>query len=436
MIMMIYGIISPSVVIIGSGILFLISSVYVYPFVTNLNKLTHYVNSLAEGKSVQIPDLKFLNNTKRLSSAIINLHNSWQEKEVKLNSLIEESKILLDSQPEIIILIDNKNNVLKINKTGEKIIGKRLVLTLAKNVLANSDVAKMLNDFRNGILPKDAVIFPLTAKHIQKFFLVSISRFESTKVESDIDIILSLQDITIQIKNEQALKDFIANASHELRTPVTTITTITETIKNIYEKDKKQTLIFLDLLEEQGGRLKTLVNSLLSLSKLQSINNNYDPTDVVSTIKSCINRIEVSYPERKNLISLTIANEVPKVKAVESEISQVVDNLIINAIKYSKPKTKITVVLGFLDERQVPKKYRLSFKKAVTISVADNGFGIAKEHLSRLTERFYRVSDTSQISGTGLGLAIVNKIIEKHGGKLEIKSKLGHGSTFLVYLPC
>lgn len=434
--MMIYGIISPSVVIIGSGILFIISSVYVYPFVINLNKLTHYVNSLAEGKSVEIPDLKFLNNTKRLSSAIINLHNSWQEKELKLNSLIEESKILLDSQPEVIILIDNKNNILKINKTGEKLMGKRLVLTLAKNVLANAAVEKMLSDFRNGVLSTDAVIFPLAAKHIQKFFLVNISRFESVKVESDIDIILSLQDITIQVKNEQALKDFIANASHELRTPVTTITTITETIKNIYEKDKKQTIVFLDLLQEQGERLKTLVNSLLSLSKLQSINNNFNHIDILSIVKSCINRIVVSYPERKNLISLIAEDEVPKVKAVESEISQVVDNLIINAIKYSKPKTPIKVVVNFLDEKQVPKKYRLNFKKAVTISVTDIGVGIAKEHISRLTERFYRVSDTSEISGTGLGLTIVNKIIEKHSGKLEIKSKIGQGSTFLVYLPC
>ncbi|MFN5351543.1 MAG: sensor histidine kinase [Alphaproteobacteria bacterium] len=436
--LMIYGVITLQATITGIFIVVLLSIVYTYPYVIKLQKLTNYVNRLANDENATLPDLRFLNNVKELSEAITRLHKKWEEKENRLKLLVQEAQILIDSQPEIIILINSSNNILRINKTGENIFGKKLANKLAQNVLHYAQVIEMLDDFRNNKAGSAPVIFPLQAKHFSKFFLVNISRFPKTNdnlVKSAIDIIISLQDITAQVKNEQTLRDFIANASHELRTPVTTITTITETIKNIYLKDKKQTLEFLNLLEGQGERLKTLVNSLLSLSKVQSMNTNWQNIDLLSLVKSTLLRVEMLNPDRKNKMIFVSPESLPLIKGLESEITQVVENLLTNAIKYSPSKSEIRVVLSNLNEREIPKKYHTTFKHAISISVIDKGIGVAKEHLNRLTERFYRVSEASEIKGTGLGLSIVAKIVEKHNGKLEIKSKPNEGSTFTVYFP-
>jgi two-component system phosphate regulon sensor histidine kinase PhoR len=226
---------------------------------------------------------------------------------------------------------------------------------------------------------------------------------------------------------EQMRVDFVANASHELRTPLATLIGYAETLREQADEiDPATRERFLSVVHDEARRMQRVVEDLISLSRIEA-EKFTEPTDAVALgplIDHALENIHRAAAERGSELVRAVAPGLPDVAADRGQVLQLLDNLLTNALRYGEPGTPVTISA----EAEGP---------MVRLSVADEGEGIAPEHIARVTERFYRV-DTSRsrsLGGTGLGLAIVKHIVERHRGRLHIDSELGRGTTVHVILP-
>lgn len=239
-------------------------------------------------------------------------------------------------------------------------------------------------------------------------------------------VLLILQDETDRILVEETRSDFVANASHELRTPVAAISALVETLQGSAKDDPVATDRFLGMIVKQTDRMIRLVNDLLSLSRIEA-DENIVPTadqDVRKVLIDAIATLQPIAEQFETEIIVSVADSLPLVRGSRDELTQVFVNLIENAIKYAGAKGPVSIV-ATADAR------------SLSVTVSDNGPGIAPENVTRLTERFFRVDpvDSRTRGGTGLGLAIVKHIVNRHRGSLKIESELGHGTDFIIKIP-
>lgn len=226
---------------------------------------------------------------------------------------------------------------------------------------------------------------------------------------------------------EQMRVDFVANASHELRTPLATLIGYTETLReHTGELDGETQGRFLAIVHEEARRMQRVVEDLISLSRIEAekFTTPTEAVDLEQLIEVAVESAKRMADERGSALLCKVDPGLPPVAADRVQILQVLDNLITNALRYGEPGTPVEVSASLEDEM-------------VHLRVADQGEGIAPEHIKRLTERFYRV-DTSRsrsLGGTGLGLSIVKHIVERHRGRLTIESDVGKGTTVHVLLP-
>lgn len=225
---------------------------------------------------------------------------------------------------------------------------------------------------------------------------------------------------------EHMRTEFVANVTHELKTPLTSIKGFAETLKDVEDKETKDK--FLDIIYVESERLARLINDILILSEIESreFSANIEKIDVVEAIKD-ITHIMDSYAKTKNirLVYSGIKNDEKLfINGDYDKFKQMIINLIDNGIKYTNNDGKIEINM-------------ISKDKEVQISIQDTGIGISQEHIERLFERFYRVDKarSRSVGGTGLGLAIVKHIVLLLNGRIQINSKIGEGTTFTIYLP-
>lgn len=246
--------------------------------------------------------------------------------------------------------------------------------------------------------------------------------------------VISLENISHIVEAELMRSEFVANVSHELRSPLTALNGFIETLKGPAKNDKNAQERFLDIMENEAGRMNRLVDDLLSLSKVEA-NEHVRPKNSIDLIDTIGQAIEVLTPLAKQeqiTIDLEIADKIRTTLLADGDqILQVFLNLLENAIKYGGAKRRISIRM-FNSKRVLGVRGQI-----IGIVFKDEGTGIAPEHLARLTERFYRVDTgrSREKGGTGLGLAIVKHIISRHRGRLLITSTLGSGSNFSVLLP-
>jgi two-component system phosphate regulon sensor histidine kinase PhoR len=226
---------------------------------------------------------------------------------------------------------------------------------------------------------------------------------------------------------EQMRVDFVANASHELRTPLATLIGYTETLREQAEElDTETRERFLTVVNDEARRMQGVVEDLISLSRIEA-EKFTAPTDAVALgplIDRSVENARRLAEDRGSELVRDVAEGLPDVSADHSQILQLLDNLVTNALRYGEPGTPVVVSAA-------------AEGPMVRLTVSDEGEGISPEHVARVTERFYRV-DTSRsrsLGGTGLGLSIVKHIVERHRGRLNIESKLGKGTKVHVLLP-
>ncbi|MBQ3101904.1 hypothetical protein IJC60_02755 [bacterium] len=240
--------------------------------------------------------------------------------------------------------------------------------------------------------------------------------------------ILVLIDITKEAEVDKMKSDFISNVSHELRTPVTVLRTYADTLYNFgnefsFDEQKE----FIGTINQEVIRLNKMVNDILDFSKMQNdakLEKKY--ANIVETIDETVNSLKVLADEKNIKISVMAEPNLPEVPYNVDSIERVLNNLITNAIKYSENNSRVRIKAELSNQPDF-----------IEISVEDFGMGIAKEHLSKIFDRFYRVENSSHsIKGTGLGLHLARVAIEKyHGGKIWATSELGKGSVFTFALP-
>ena len=246
-------------------------------------------------------------------------------------------------------------------------------------------------------------------------------------------VLVVLSDRTRERAIERTRTDFIANASHELRTPLTSLIGFIETLRGPAADDPPAQARFLGIMAEQAARMNRLIDDLLSLSRIE-ISEHQPPqgrVDAVSLVARVVAGFEPRVAARCQSLSISAPDGLPLVLADEDQLVQVLENLLDNACKYGREGGRIDVIASADDSGAMP------HRAGVSISVVDDGPGIARGHLPRLTERFYRAEAGRPRGpeGTGLGLAIVKHIVNRHRGALRIESEVGRGTSFRIWLP-
>ena len=329
---------------------------------------------------------------------------------------------LINEIEDYILFINSFNVISAANKAAKSyygdIIGKNLSSFLRAPDLLDK-IEKCKNERKNEYLE-----FEIN--------LPTYSFFRLTIVPlSQKNVLIVIKDYTDVKKSEQLRSDFVANVSHELKTPLVSIKGFLETISNSAKDDPKAQEKFIKIMQEQANKMEILILDLMSLSRIEmqehiQPDGKVNMKEIIDSIQNIPNKIL----NKKNIkINSNIEDHLPLVRGNYEKLSEVVQNIYDNAIKYTKENTTISITLKRNNTKLL--------NGAVSLSIKDEGIGIAKDEIHRVTERFYRTSNAKKnlIQGTGLGLAIVKHIVNQHRGELEINSRLNEGSEFIIHLP-
>lgn len=336
------------------------------------------------------------------------------------------AEAVIAAMPDPLILIDEQRRIVRANAPSLDFIGsaagQRDLAAGLRNpaVLAAADA----------VLRGDAaqIVDFSVALPVERLLRARVSRIDGPALDGAV-VLLTLHDITALKRAEQMRADFIANASHELKTPLATLLGFIETLQGPARGDAEARERFLAIMHQQALRMTRLVDDLLSLSWIE-LNEHVSPTGRVAVgplLQHVADTLELRAEERGMRIALSVPPDLPEVAGDRDELAQVFQNLLDNALKYGHADTEVRVEAGLAVSDGAA---------GVWVAVKDHGDGIPGTHLPRLTERFYRV-DTARsraMGGTGLGLAIVKHIVNRHRGSLDIDSTLGIGSVFTVHL--
>ena len=373
----------------------------------------------------------------RNSTRVLKRHQVAEPRQDAIKQEIQETyntkityqvvKGLLNILPSPYILIDRNGRLTFINAEAKSIVPDSQIGSHISNVFRSP---VFLSAVENAILKDKEKILSFEIETPQfRQLKAHIFFISSSKIPNSFnDIFIQFTDESTHIRSEKIRTDFVANASHELRTPLTSIMGYIETLQGHAKKDVKMQKVFLDLMNKQAGKMERLISDLMSLSRLEidELKPISSTCSVKEIIEELVNSLKPLSVDNNVSLSFKIPKNFSSVIGDPSQLRQLFSNLIENAIKYSGKKSKVNIYIS-----------KEKNKDMFGVVVEDNGHGIAPEHLSRLTERFYRANSSTEIEkeGTGLGLSIVKHILIRHRGKLQIDSKLGKGSKFIAWLP-
>ena len=332
-----------------------------------------------------------------------------------IDSLDKKNKLeaILESMESGVIAIDNNENIILINSYSQKLFD-----------LKEDNIGKKISDC---IIDYDLINFireipEIGTKEIKLFHPIERElRVKKSPIinylNNSIGIVITVQDITDIKRLENMRSEFVANVSHELKTPLTSIKGFSETLRYVDDSETKNK--FLDIIDKESERLTNLINDILILSNIENIHKMeseyFNPGDVIENVLDMVK----SQAYKKSIIIKYNDCFNRKILWSKDKFHQLAVNLIENAIKYSNENGIVKIDLTLEEQYFV-------FK------VKDNGIGIPKNDIPRIFERFYRVDKSRSTRGTGLGLAIVKHIVKLFNGEISEKSKVGRGSTFTV----
>ena len=337
---------------------------------------------------------------------------------------------LLEHFPDPVVVVDSSRLVVAANKPARDFLpsnyfGRDLAMSLRHpDILAAVD-----NAFSSGVDEDCEISLPGAVPRIFDLRVFSLQNEASGGVEA----VLVFRDVTSAKRSDQMRADFVANVSHELRSPLSAMIGFIETLRGPAKDDDEAQVRFLAIMQGEAQRMSHLIQDLLSLSSVE-VNEHIAPTSAAK-IDTILNDLrETLAPraaERNMTIELDVWKGLPTVIGDPDQLHQVFRNLVDNSISYGKEGSLIWVGAQRID--RMPHVGG----PGVSVSVRDEGEGIPDEKIPRLTERFYRADKgrSRSMGGTGLGLAIVKHIVSRHRGTLLVESEVGKGSTFTVTVP-
>ncbi len=417
----IYSVIEDSKVIITYATLIslLTTSILGY-FIANsitgpIRTLTKKAKALAKGNFNQSIEVKSKDEIGELGMMFNFLTKELRESIEKMD--LERSKLdtIFNYMAEGVIAIDRKNRLIHANSIAKKILN---ISEKDFNRVINLKSINLYNiDYKN----EESLRGEELTKIANSFYKIKYAPYKSDAFINS-GLIIVLQDVDKEHMLDIMRKEFVANVSHELKTPITTIKSYTETLLDS-DLDKKSQRNFLKIIDRENSRMSRIVTDLLYLSNIDYNKDNLtlSSIDTYEFIAEAIESQSILIVQKNHKIELNIDMDIKDIYADRSGADQILTNIISNACKYTPENGKIII--------DATNKGDL-----VEIKVTDNGIGIPKEDLPRITERFYRVEKgrSRQMGGTGLGLSIANEMIKSFGGSLKVDSVFGEGTTITL----
>jgi two-component system phosphate regulon sensor histidine kinase PhoR len=352
-------------------------------------------------------------------------NRAWQQHSINAaapataNPLPDLAREMFERLPDPLLLLDETGHAVFANAAMRSVIGtdyQRKSLSVLLRVAAIQQAVEIVIP---GEVP--ARIEFSTRVPIERHFQAYVSRSAAAPLT-----LILLHDLTAIKRTEQMRADFVANASHELRTPLAAVSGFIDTLRGHARDDEKAREQFLGIMSVEAARMRRLIEDLLSLTRIE-LNEHVPPSarvELEQVVRSAAAALQPLAQTENVTIAIASEPNLPLILGEGDELTQLFQNLLHNAIKYGRAGGHVRVALS-------------SAPGTVSVAVRDDGEGIPRDAIPRLTERFYRVDvkRSREKGGTGLGLAIVKHIVNRHHGRLQIESEAGSGSTFTVILP-
>jgi len=372
----------------------------------------------------------FESNSEEISGLAETMNKMAVHLEDRIKTVMQqrnELEALLSSMAEGVLAIDMEERIISLNQAGSHFLCKKYSQIKGKSiqeVIRNPELQRLISQALFSTEPVEGdIILSGTDERIMQARGTSLYGAEGRRIGA----VIVLNDVTRLRRLENIRRDFVANVSHEIKTPVTAIKGFVETLRDGAVHNREQADRFLEIIDKQVSRLNAIIDDLLRLSRIEqdeergeiSLSTGQVRETLTNAVQLCLAKATA------NNISIHLKCGEDIVAWIDPPlIEQAVVNLIDNAINYSEPAHEIHVEA-------------LSNESEVIISVQDQGCGIEKKYLPRLFERFYRVDKarSRKLGGTGLGLAIVKHITQCNGGRVSVDSTPGQGSTFRIHLP-
>ncbi|MDO9577536.1 MAG: ATP-binding protein [Candidatus Cloacimonadales bacterium] len=389
----------------------LIAYFYIRFLTKPLEKIGSHLQQVSENKYYELPEIT-LNEFQQIFIDLNILTVRLKKYETKLSKHKEGFNIIIESIKEAIWIQDKKGLITISNNSFTRLVDQRNVKDqYFWNVIRN----KELYDLSDRIFQNPA--------NITEELDLKDSRFLASTSYSNLtgETVFILYDITEFRKLEMIKRDFVLNVSHELRTPLTSIKGYLETLEEELSKDQ---LALVDVIKRNTDRLINIVNDLLTLSRLEHIEDlEIEKITTADFLQNIVNIFEFRLKKKKIELAIDIQTRENYFHADRFKFEQVIINLIDNAIKYTKDGSIKVIVVENVE--------------STIFEVLDSGSGINQKHLPRVFERFYVVdkSRSRKMGGTGLGLSIVKHIVNLHDGTIEIESEVGKGTKFKISIP-
>ncbi len=360
----------------------------------------------------------------RIAGTLAQDAETGRTEQTRLTGLLRIEEAITERLPEPLILVSADGTVQRANEAARQSLGEDSAAVLRHPLL------------RGAI---DKALSTGETQAADLFFAAPVPReIHATVTPMDAGLFLARQasvllvDHTRERAVERMRADFVANASHELRTPLASLIGFVETLQGPARDDGPARERFLEIMAREAARMNRLIDDLLSLSRIE-ISEHQPPQgriDFGQLVPRTLAGFEHRIADRRVRLDLTLP-DLPPIPGDADQMAQVISNLLDNALKYGREQGCITLAVGEVAGAPWPSR------PGVILTVGDDGAGIPRVHIPRLTERFYRVDKgrSRAIGGTGLGLAIVKHIVNRHRGQLTITSEEGHGSRFCVWLP-
>jgi two-component system phosphate regulon sensor histidine kinase PhoR len=340
-------------------------------------------------------------------------------------------RMVVDAVPEPAIVLDHGGYVVHANRMAVDLFGPR---RRGGHVASMIRDPELLSAVDQALVSGAACSVELHGRvPVERRLLATVAPLDPSRSGADGPaLLISFRDLSEEDRLARMRADFVANASHELRTPLASLRGFVETLQGAAKDDAQARERFLKVMGEQAERMTRLIDDLLSLSRVE-MREHLPPServDLNDAVSHVIQSLQPIAGQAGTTLEFRRLETPAIIRGDSDEIVQVFQNLVQNAIKYGKRGGRIEVAI-----RREPAGGGRPAR--FVVAVADDGPGIAPQHLPRLTERFYRVSVAAsrEKGGTGLGLAIVKHILNRHRGELDVTSRLGEGSTFSVILP-
>lgn len=401
---------------------------------SSIEKMSSQVKKMALGNYGTVVGINTDDEIGDLAKVFNQISKRIEEEQAVTETERRKLATIIESMMDGIITTDNNGRIILINTSAEDMLGGR-----DDEIFIGKDALKILNiteyeSIEEILEAEDSLLVAASKSDDELLLRAEISKIvkedtgDLTQMSTELEgYIIVLYDVTDQERQEKERREFVSTVSHELRTPLTTMNSYIEALEEGVLEDKELAPQFIDTIHKETTRMIRMVNELMQLGKMDIKEEHYEKEfiDINKMLEQITDRFALTHPE-KNFIK-----HIPKspifVEGDQDKLTQVFDNIVNNAIKYSPDGKNITV--------RVRQNYH---HNRVSISIKDEGVGIPLVHIDKIFNRFYRVDKSRQRSmgGTGLGLALAKTIVEAHKGRIWAQSREGYGSIIFVTLPC